>query len=210
LNSKLKVPRPKHEKQQLGVIEVFKQYLPERVKGIISEIRESETKKRDIIYWCQDETRVGFRTESGRKITLKGVKPQQTFQWHYDYYYIYELIEPVGGHSCLGRIPLRLSAARGRLRFFYEFSHFNSDCMEIFLEKFAVENQEQIHIIQLDNAPIHTAKKLKVPENIILLFQPSYCEGLSPESHSGACKPRPEVNPIERVWEYIISLLRET
>jgi transposase len=176
LNSKLKVPRPKHEKQQLGVIEVFKQYLPERVKGIISEIRESETKKRDIIYWCQDETRVGFRTESGRKITLKGVKPQQTFQWHYDCYYIYGLIEPVGGHS-----------------FFYEFSHFNSDCMEIFLEKFAVENQEQIHIIQLDNAPIHTAKKLKVPENIILLFQPPYC---------------PEVNPIERVWEYIKFRLR--
>ncbi len=107
---------------------------------------------------------------------MKGVKPQQIFQWHYDYYYIYGLIEPIGGHS-----------------FFYEFSHFNSDCLEIFLKKFEQENQNKIHIIQLDNAPIHTAKKLKVPENIILLFQPPYC---------------PEVNPIERVWEYIKYRLR--
>ena len=107
---------------------------------------------------------------------MKGVKPQQTLQWHYDYYYIYGLIEPVGGGS-----------------FFYEFSHFNSDCMSIFLKKFKQENQEKIHIIQLDNASVHTAKKLEVPENIILLFQPPYS---------------PEVNPIERVWQYVKYRLR--
>ena len=44
--------------------------------------------------------------------------------------------------------------------------------MSIFLEKFQQENANKIHIIQLDNAPIHTAKKLKIPENVILLFQP--------------------------------------
>ena len=41
-----------------------------------------------------------------------------------------------------------------------------------------------------------------------MLFQPPYCEGLSPEFSSGACKPRPEVNPIERVWQYIKYRLR--
>ena len=73
--------------------------------------------------------------------------------------------------------------------------------MSIFLEKFQQENTDKIHIIQLDNAPIHicvavsfrTAKKLKIPENVILLFQPPYC---------------PEVNPIERVWQYIKYRLR--
>ena len=123
----------------------------ERIEGIIKDIRDKWLDKREVAYWCQDETRVGLRTELGKKITLKGVKPQQTLQWHYEYYYIYGLIEPVGGGS-----------------FFYEFSHFNSDCMSIFLEKFKQENQEKIHIIQLDNASIHTAKKLEVPENIIL------------------------------------------
>ena len=176
LQSKLKVPRPTHEKQALGVVEAFKQFLPKRIEGIIRDIREKWLDRREVAYWCQDETRIGFRTESGKKITLKGVKPQQTLQWHYDYYYVYGLIEPIGGRS-----------------FFYEFSHFNSDCMSIFLKKFQQENQEKIHIIQLDNAPIHTAKKLEVPDNIILLFQPPYS---------------PEVNPIERVWQYIKYCLR--
>ena len=176
LKSKLKVPRPIHEKQAAGVVKAFWSFLPKRIEGLVNEIRHKHGRKPDIFYWCQDETRVGFRTESGRKITLKGVKPKQELQWHYDYYYIYGLIEPITGQS-----------------FFYEFSHFNSYVMSIFLEKFQQENQDAIHIIQLDNAPIHTAKKLKVPDNIILLFQPPYC---------------PEVNPIERVWEYIKYRLR--
>ncbi|WP_416209683.1 transposase [Microcystis aeruginosa] len=38
----------------------------------------------------------------------------------------------------------------------------------------------------MDNGRFHTRKKLVIPENIILFFQPSYC---------------PELNSIERVWE---------
>ncbi len=45
-----------------------------------------------------------------------------------------------------------------------------------------------INIIQLDNGAIHKAKKLTIPSNIILLFQPPYSR---------------ELNPIERVWQYI-------
>ena len=176
LQSKLKVPRPCHEKQKPGVISAFKQHLPTRIKGIIEDIKCKWGERRNISYWCQDETRIGFRTELGKKITLKGIKPKQEFQWYYDYYYMYGLIEPITGKS-----------------FFYEFSHFNSDCLEIYLKLFAQKYHKQIHIIQLDNAPIHTAKKLKTPDNIVLLFQPPYC---------------PEVNPIERVWEYIKSYLR--
>ena len=171
LQAKLKVPRPCHEKQVLGVIEVFKDYLPKRLEGLKNHIKEKWGPNQKITYWCQDETRLGWRTELGKKITLKGVKPLQTLQWHYDYYYIYGLIEPVGGRS-----------------FFYEFSHFNSDCLALYLKEFSRQYHQEIHIIQLDNAPCHTAKKLELPENIILLFQPAYC---------------PELNPIERVWEYI-------
>jgi len=47
---------------------------------------------------------------------------------------------------------------------------------------------EDLHIIQLDNGSFHTTPKLKVPENIILLFQPAHC---------------PELNPIERLWEHL-------
>ena len=42
-----------------------------------------------------------------------------------------------------------------------------------------------LHIIQLDNGPLHQSLNLAIPENIIFLFQPPYS---------------PEVNPIERLW----------
>ena len=45
-----------------------------------------------------------------------------------------------------------------------------------------------LNIIQVDTGLFHKAKKLEIPENIILLFQPPYS---------------PELNPIERVWEYL-------
>lgn len=176
LGAKLKVPRPYHEYQNEGVISVFKEYLPIRLKGIIAQIKEKWGDTKNICYWCQDETRLGFRTELGRKITLKGVKPEQELQWHYDYYYLYGLIEVQNGKS-----------------FFYELSHFNSECFGKYLKEFSKEYPDEVHIIQLDNAPCHTAKKLEVPENIILLFQPPYC---------------PEVNPIERLWLYIKQQLK--
>lgn len=176
LNGKLKVPRPTHEKQQPGIIAAFKNHFPDRIKGLTAEIRDKWGDKLAISYWLQDETRLGHRTESGHKITRAGVKPKEVWQWYYSCYYIYGLVEPLQGRS-----------------FFYEFSHFNSDCMGLFLEQFSQEYNNEIHIIQLDNAPIHTAYKLIVPENVILLFQPPYC---------------PELNPIERVWQYIKQKLK--
>lgn len=102
-----------------------------------------------------------------------------------------------------------MNPLQGR-NFFYEFSHFNSNCFGVFLflEEFSKTYSQEIHIIQLDNASVHTAHKLVVPDNVILLFQPPYCEGLSPEFISGACKLRPELNPIERVWQYIKKQLK--
>ena len=54
-----------------------------------------------------------------------------------------------------------------------------------------MENLSQAHpntliILQVDNGRPHTAKKLQVPNNIVLLFQPPYS---------------PELNPIERLWQ---------
>ena len=89
LKGKLKVPRPTHEKQQPGVIEAFKNYFPHRIKGLINDIRGQWDNKFPISYWFQDETRLGYRTESGHKITRAGVQPKQILQWHYSYYYIY-------------------------------------------------------------------------------------------------------------------------
>ncbi len=68
----------------------------------------------------------------------------------------------------------------------------HTTCFQAFLELFSQTYPQDFHILQLDNGSFHQANDLTVPDNIILLFQPSHC---------------PELNPIERLWEYIKSFL---
>ena len=56
----------------------------------------------------------------------------------------------------------------------------------------SIQYPEQLHIIQVDNAPAHKLDSSELPDNVILLFQPPAC---------------PEVNPTERVWEYLKDFL---
>jgi putative transposase len=81
------------------------------------------------------------------------------------------LVEPLTGES-----------------FFLELSNTDTKCFQVFLEEFSLLYPSHCHIIPLDNASFHTAKKLKIPDNIVLFFQPVYS---------------PELNPIERVWQWI-------
>lgn len=77
--------------------------------------------------------------------------------------------------------------------FFYEFSHLDTICFQEFLSLLSQYYPQDFHIIQLDNGKFHLTSWLKVPSNIILLFQPP---------HS------PEVNPIERLWKDLKKHLR--
>jgi transposase len=122
-------------------------------------------------FFCQDETRLGLKTISGRKITAKGIKPKGKVQWQFQATYLYGVVEPATGEH-----------------FFYEFTHLNSDCFQVFLNLVSQHYNDSILIIQLDQAGAHKAKRLQIPANIILMFQPS---------HS------PQTNPIERVWQHL-------
>lgn len=127
-------------------------------------------------FFCEDETRIGLKTISGRKITLRGVKPKGKVQWQFKATYLYGVVEPATGEH-----------------FFYEFTHLNTDCFQVFLNLVAEQFQDSILIIQLDQAGCHRAKRLQIPPNIILMFQPSHA---------------PETNPIERVWQHLKQGLR--
>nr|WP_315874329.1 IS630 family transposase [Leptothermofonsia sichuanensis] len=72
--------------------------------------------------------------------------------------------------------------------FFLQFSHVDTACYQAFLEEFSKAYPDSLNILQVDNGRFHSSKDLVVPENVILLFQPAYC---------------PELNPIERLWEYL-------
>jgi hypothetical protein len=60
------------------------------------------------------------------------------------------------------------------------------------LQQLSLQYPDELHIIQVDNAPGHLLSTSELPENIILLFPPPHC---------------PEVNPTERVGEYIKEFL---
>ena len=70
-----------------------------------------------IRFLCEDETRLGLKTISGRKITAQGVKPYGKVQGQFQATYIYRVVKPKTGEH-----------------FFYEFTHLNSQCFQIFLE----------------------------------------------------------------------------
>lgn len=68
-----------------------------------------------------------------------------------------------------------------------EISHCNAESFQLFLDEFSMENPEELKCLVLDNAAFHKAKKLKIPKNVVLIFQPPYS---------------PEVNAAESMWKW--------
>lgn len=131
---------------------------------------------RRIRYWCADESRVGLLTIQRRQLTAFGVQPQGRLQWQFLYRWFYGAVEPLSGEL-----------------FLLEFSHLDSACFESFLQELAHRYDQDLHMIQVDNAMAHRARDLQVPNNVVLVFQLPYC---------------PEVNPTERIWLALKDTLR--
>ena len=72
--------------------------------------------------------------------------------------------------------------------FFLEFPCMNADCFQGFLDGFSEIFSDSMNVMLIDNARIHKVERLEIPENIRLVFLPAYS---------------PELNPIERFWQYI-------
>ena len=110
-----------------------------------------------------------MKTITRRVLTALGTKPVGPVQWNFQSFYLYGAVEPLSGES-----------------FFLEFSHLNAECFQLFLDEFSKAYPHNLNVIQLDNGRFHYAKRLTIPDNIVLLFQPPYS---------------PDVNPIERIWQ---------
>jgi len=130
-----------------------------------------------IRFWCQDESRFGLKTQPGRFITNKGIKPIGIKQWKRQAYWLYGAIEPLTGEA-----------------FYMEYSLVDCDCFTSFLEQFSQSYPQEHHIMQIDNAGFHTGQKIVLPDNISLLAQPAH---------------NPETNPIERLWAWFKSALKQ-
>lgn len=122
-------------------------------------------------YWCLDETRLGLKTLTGRLITLAGVKPEGQVQWKRQNFYLYGVVEPATGASC-----------------FWEFSHLDSICFQSFLERFSQAFPESLNLVQMDNGSFHKSTALKLPENVLPIFQPAHSPQLNPIEGIVKCK----------------------
>lgn len=127
-------------------------------------------------YLCQDETRLGLKSETGKVITAFGLKPVVQVQWQRDNFWLYGVVEPLSGWH-----------------FTQEYSHFNTEHFQQFIDALSEQLGDEIAVIQLDQAGAHMTSTLRWAENLIPICQPA---------HS------PELNPIERVWQFIKAQLK--
>jgi hypothetical protein len=124
-------------------------------------------------FFCEDENRIGLKTISGRKITLRGIKPKGKVQWQFKATYLYRVVEPATGEH-----------------FFYEFTHFNTDYFQVFLDLVSAQFHDSVSMIQLDQAGCYRAKRLQIPQNIILMFHPPMRPIRTPLNGSGCISNR--------------------
>lgn len=80
-----------------------------------------EIQNLQVRYWCQDETRIGLITLWARKLTSQGIQPVGTEQWCFDYLWLYGLVEPRTGESCLVHVRAAVKLRLGRIRFLPNF-----------------------------------------------------------------------------------------
>jgi transposase len=126
---------------------------------------------RPIVFMVQDEARFGRITQPVRCWAPPGIRPSAPNQIIRQAIYAFAAIAPKTGHM----VSLILPTA-------------NSDMMTLFLEQVSKEFVGSFIIMQVDGASWHRSQKVRIPENIRLIFQPPYS---------------PQVNPTEHIWEEI-------
>jgi DDE superfamily endonuclease len=113
--------------------------------------------------FCPDESRLGLHLPVPRRLTDYGVKPGQSIEPLYAYYWLYAAVEPTTGEACWWELP-RLDA----------------DCFTVFLDQFGRQYPQSLNLVLLDQAPAHVAQRVVVPDNVVLVWLPPYSPALNP------------------------------
>lgn len=126
---------------------------------------------RPVVLVAEDEARFGRINEPVRCRTPPGVKPHAPRQVVHEYLYAFCAVSPSLGRMAALLLP-----------------YSDTEMMNLFLQEVSRTFKESFVLMLLDQAGWHTAKGLKIPENIRLIPLP-------PRS--------PELNPTERIREDI-------
>jgi hypothetical protein len=126
-------------------------------------LQELFGKGKRLRYLCQDESRVGLKTEPRRVVTTRGVQPVVRVAWKRQSFWLYGVVEPLSGwHFCL------------------EYPKLSAQHFQEFLDALSSQLGEDIALLQIDQAAAHLSYNLKWPENIIPLCQPAHSPQLNP------------------------------
>ena len=124
--------------------------------------------------WFQDEARFGQQGTLSRVWAKKGTRPRALRQTKYEWMYVIGAVCPQTGHSAGLLSPM-----------------INTEMVNAFFEQFVAEVDRDVHVVMVwDQAGFHTAKNLKIPENVTIVPLPPYS---------------PELNPVENLWHYLRS-----
>jgi len=118
-----------------------------------------------------DESRCGLFPLHRHRITLKGIQPIASIIYQFEFLYLYGAVEPTTGAAFLLELPAM-----------------NALCFQVFLDELAATDPESLLLLLLDNGRLHTARSLRIPDNVRLMSLPPYA---------------PELNPIERLWRVV-------
>jgi hypothetical protein len=121
-----------------------------------------------------DEARFGQQGTTTRVWARRGSRPTALKQTRYEWLHLYAAVEPTTGDSVALQAP-----------------HVNTGVMNVYLGMLSEHlGQGEVMVLIMDQAGWHKCRRLKVPDNIYVLYLPPYS---------------PELNPVERLWAYLRS-----
>ncbi len=132
-------------------------------------------------------------TKNGRALTAKGVKPICIFQQVFQSLFLFGAFSPLNGDKFLLEMP-----------------ECNAATFQVFLDQFSDHNPNEFKLMVLDNGAFHKAKKLKIPENIVLIFLPPYSPELNPAEKIWAVVKRKLTNKLNKTLEQLSDFITET
>ena len=95
-------------------------------------------------YLCQDESRLGLKTELRRVVTNRGIQPVVRVAWKRKSFWLYGVVEPLSGwHFCL------------------EYPKLSGQHFQEFLDALSSQLADDIAILQIDQAAAHLTSALK-------------------------------------------------
>ncbi|MFK0167161.1 IS630 family transposase [Rhizobium sp. NPDC090279] len=160
--------RPRHYGQNELEGEVFKKNFPAALATIKAKLPQGT----DIEVWWADEARIGQKNKITRRWAKRGTRPSAPLDQRTMWAYIFGAICPKKGKGAGLVLP-----------------YCDTEAMQDHLIEISQAVDPGAHaVLILDQAGWHVTPKLKVPDNITLMFLP-------PRS--------PELNPVENVWQFM-------